>query len=187
MPKGQYDGMFEAYGASKAAALNEAEAWVAREKPGFDVVHIQPGFVVGANELATTTDELATGTPVAAIAHLVTSKSIVAGPKPGLGIDINDVAYVHVAALDKEKIPGNRSYGVTQAVVWGHAFEIVKRKFPEAVEEGVFRDQEVDTQLAPWDARETEKVFGITFKPFEESVTSVARQWAELASKQKRL
>ena len=182
-PKGPFDNGFAAYGASKIAALNEAEAWVAREKPAFDVVHVHPAFVLGANELATTTTELATGTAAAGIAHLVIPDSPRAGPLPGIAIDVRDVAFVHVAALDKEKIPGNRSYGVSQPVVWGDAFEIVKRRFPEAVENRIFAEKERNTPTVNWDARETEEVFGFTFKPFEESVVGVAGQWIELVSK----
>ena len=183
LPQGPFDGVFPAYAASKIAALNEAEAWIEREKPSFDVVHIHPGFVIGANELATSTKELATGTPAAAIAHLVDPDGSRSGPKPGLAIDIRDVAEVHVAALEKGKVVGNRSYGVTQGVVWGNAFAVVKGRFPEAVERGVFVDKEAPTIPAPWDASETERVFGIKFRGFEESVASVAEQWVELAGR----
>lgn len=33
-----------AYVASKIAALNRAEAWITKEKPSFDVIHIHPSF-----------------------------------------------------------------------------------------------------------------------------------------------
>ena len=181
LPQGPFDGVFPAYAASKIAALNEAEAWIQREKPSFDVVHIHPGFVIGANELATSTQELGTGTAAAAIAHLVDPDGSRSGPKPGLAIDIRDVAEVHFAALDQGKVAGNRSYGATQGVVWGDAFAVVERRFPEAVKAGVFRDLEAPTIPAPWDASETERVFGMKFRSFEESVGSVAGQWVELA------
>ncbi|MCJ1326210.1 hypothetical protein MMC10_002874 [Thelotrema lepadinum] len=184
LPEGPFDGIFPAYCASKIAALNEAEAWLAQEKPAFDVVHIHPGFVLGANELATTTKELASGTPAAAIAHLVGPDGKATGPKPGYAVDIRDVAHVHVAALDGEKVAGNRSYGVTHAVVWGDAFGVVEREFPEAVKGGVFKDREAPTFAAPWDASETERVLGIKFRSYEESVVSVAGQWLELLGKE---
>src|SRR5262249_7514481 len=49
---GPYAFEFQAYSASKTAALNEAEAWMTKTKPHFDLVHIHPSIVEGQNELA---------------------------------------------------------------------------------------------------------------------------------------
>ncbi|KAI9694337.1 MAG: hypothetical protein M1820_008985, partial [Bogoriella megaspora] len=61
-PSGPYAHVFEAYGASKIHALNEAEAWIAREKPHFDLVHIFPAFIIGKDELITDVKHIVEGT-----------------------------------------------------------------------------------------------------------------------------
>jgi nucleoside-diphosphate-sugar epimerase len=51
---GPYSFEFEVYSASKAAALNESEAWIEKHKPNFDLISILPGWVFGIDELTTT-------------------------------------------------------------------------------------------------------------------------------------
>lgn len=51
-----------AYVASKIAALNCAEAWIAEQNPSFDAVHIHLSYIFGRDDLATSTADFQTGT-----------------------------------------------------------------------------------------------------------------------------
>ena len=184
-PEGPFESAFEAYSASKAAALNAAEEWVDQHKPGFDVVHIMPAWVVGRNELASTTKELLTGTAGLPIIHLVAPESPMSKGRSGEAVDVRDVAIVHVRALETTKIQGNKGYGAITSVVWQDAFEMVKKHLPTAVDEGVFEDASVSTERSYWDGKETQHVFGVQFRSFEESTIDVAEQWLEVLGKTK--
>ena len=60
-PSSAFSSDFEAYAGSKVAALNEAEAWMPKkekENLKFDLIHIHPSFIFGADELVTTVQKL---------------------------------------------------------------------------------------------------------------------------------
>ena len=184
-PKGPFGSVMEAYSASKVAALNSAEEWIAREKPNFETVHIMPAFVIGQNELASRAADLLSGTAGLPIIHLVAPDNPWASISKGGAVDVRDVAEIHVRSLDAEKIEGNRAYGISQPVTWQDAFGIVKKHFPKAVENGVFKDKRAESKPPVWDASETEDIFGTTLRTFEESTSDVAGQWLELLGKEK--
>ena len=185
---GPYPNYQMAYAASKVAALNATDHFVASKKPAFDVINILPTLVVGKNEL-TTTKEAAIGRPG--------SNALVIGPvfgehnpagQPGITVHVEDVAFVHIAALDP-KIEGNQSFGAnshgTDGVQFDDALEIVKRRFPRGVKEGVFPLGGSQTaNRVRFDASATEEVFGFRFKSFEEQIVSLAGWYAELAAKE---
>jgi nucleoside-diphosphate-sugar epimerase len=177
-----YETEFACYAASKTAALIESEAWVRREAPMFDVVYLHPSFVQGRNLLATTTAEAMKGTNAVVSAMLLGKKW--AKGFAGATVHVEDVAHIHVRALDEVAIPGNRSYILDTPSRWDDAKDVVRREFPEAVEKRLL----VTTGSCPsfdidFDASLTERVFGIRFRPFDEQVKSVVGHFLELRTR----
>lgn len=109
------------------------------------------------------------------------------GPLSGAGVHIDDVAEMHVRALDP-KIEGSQDFLASSAdaetIHWAESFDIVKAKFPEAYKAGAFKIDETprpessESRVSNKKARE---VLGIKFKTFEEQVVSVVGQFLELA------
>jgi len=176
-----------AYVQSKIAALKEGEAWIEREKPAFDVVHIHPSFIEGRDDLTTTVGGFDTGT-----------NSMVLGPVLGRTADmtppavvhVEDVALAHVRALDPE-VPGNQSFVLNatgkEGIEWDDAKEFVKKHFPEAVESGVLKNDGTTPSGKSWiDNSKTVEVLGIRFKSYEDMVVSVVGHYLEILEKEKK-
>jgi nucleoside-diphosphate-sugar epimerase len=176
---GPYGNSFAAYGASKVAALNATEEWVATEKPHFDINHIAPTFTIGYEELATTRAASIAGTNNAAIGHLIGKNG---GPTPSIGVSVYDIAKMHVLALDP-KVPGGQFFiGVSEDsnLRWEDSIEIVKKHFPEAVPKVFPLTGSNPTKRLIINNEYTKKILGIEFLSYEEQVKSIAQQYIEL-------
>lgn len=68
----------------------------------------------------------------------VLDKNMMHSPSPGTMIHMNDVAKLHILALDPS-VKGHQNFiagsGGVAGQVWGDAIEIVNQQFPEAVED----------------------------------------------------
>ncbi|KAH0489693.1 hypothetical protein TgHK011_010111 [Trichoderma gracile] len=181
--KGPYGSEMEAYAASKAAALNESEAWVAENKPGFDLISILPGWIWGADELATTPQDFASSTTNSVLlAFLRGSQSEVASHVGSVLID--DCAKLHVLALDP-KIPGNQAFLAVADDIngkdWADAIEIIKKNYPEAIEKGLLKTTgKQPTIRIRLDAKKTEETFSFKLAGFDEQVKSLVNQYLEV-------
>lgn len=183
-PQGPYPNAFAAYGSSKILAYNRTREFIAKEKPSFTVINIMPTFVIGKNELATTTEAAREGSNRMAMGPLLGSNQGY-GP-PAAACHIDDVAFVHIAALNP-KIEGNQNFGVNyngaEGIVWDDALDIVKRHFPEAVEKGIFPLGGSQPSVPPpFDASRTEEVFNFKHRNFEEMIVSLAGHYAALSA-----
>jgi nucleoside-diphosphate-sugar epimerase len=179
---GPHETEFEAYAASKVAALLEAEAWIEANQPAFDVIHLHPSFVEGRNDLAMSMREVLRGTNAIVL-------GIVLGRRPssitGASVHLEDVARSHVQALDST-IPGNRSYILSQSTRWDDVKRIVETNFPGAVDTRVLpKCGTASTHEIEFDASLTEEVFGFTHLGFEEQVKSVVAHYLELRTKKR--
>lgn len=184
---GPFSDSFAAYMASKVAAFNRAEAWMAQNKPAFDLIHIHPSFIEGRNDLAKTLDEIQSGTNrfILNVALGVKAEN----PNIMTTNHVDDNAWLHVASLDP-KIEGDQSFLVTSSgqdgVKWNDIKEIVARRFPDAVEKGILSTEgNLDSFYYPYDASKTEKTFGIKFKDFESQVVSVVGHYLEVYGQEK--
>ena len=179
---GPYGGLFAAYGASKVAALNATEEYVRTQQPHFDINHIGPGFVIGKNELASNRAEVLAGTNAAAFGHVLGSNI---GPTPSTSVHVNDVAKMHVLALNP-KIPGGQFFlAVSESsnTRWEDSFDIVKKHFPAAVEDGTFPLNGKNlTKRLIFDNEYTKRTLGMVFASYNEQVKSVAKQYLEFES-----
>ena len=182
--EGPYKNEFEAYAASKVAALREAEQWMERERPGFDVVHLHPSFVEGRNELALHTREVLKGTN-AIILSIALGKQF-GHSTMGTTVHLDDVARVHVQALD-EAVPGNASYILSQNSEWDDVTDIIARNFPDAVKMGILPNSgSALTHPVFVDAGLTEEVFGFRHTGFEGQVKSVVGHYLDMRLSQKK-
>jgi len=179
-----YESEFAAYAASKVAALAQTEAWIARNNPSFDVVHLHPGFVLGRNDLATTPREVLKGTN-SLVLGLALGKQFDA-PIAGLTVHNEDVARVHVQALNTASVPGNRGYILSQPTNWEAGPSIITREFSDAVTKRVLPNcGSAETTWIQVDNSETEEVFGFNHAGFEEQVESVVGHYLELRMKRR--
>lgn len=180
---GPYGNVMHAYAASKNQAYNASQRFMAEKKPGFDLVSVMPGFVAGRNELAKTRAEVKSGTNGLFLNVLLGVRN-----EEGLWTTtahVDDVARVHVGALDRGLVRGGSNLGVVYngvggGIVWDEAIEIVRKHLPEEVASGVFPLGGTQrSNIMRFDASETERVLGFKFKDFEEQIVSVARAYVE--------
>ncbi|KAL9625661.1 MAG: hypothetical protein Q9160_000375 [Pyrenula sp. 1 TL-2023] len=180
-PTGPFHDIFEAYGASKAISFLEAEDFVRREQPNWDINFVGPTFTIGANELTTDADDILAGTNSTAFGSVLGKHS--PGPAASISVHVNDVAKMHVRALDPAVAGGQFFLGVSNGsrTRWDDAEEIVRRNFPDAVAKGLFPfGGEQPTKILNVDNTLTQKALGIEFLGYEEQVKSVAEHYLKL-------
>ncbi|KAJ9664726.1 hypothetical protein H2198_000072 [Neophaeococcomyces mojaviensis] len=183
--QGPFDNPFIAYGASKIRAHNAVRKFIETESPRYSVINIMPSFVLGRNQLATTPEAVAGGSNMAAMFPVLGVSG--QGPFEPIAVYINDVAFLHIAALDQnnKKIKHNDNFGAS----WPHRFdwtdvnEIVKKRFPDAIAEGVIaangeNKQEPNTPF--YDTTRTEEVFDFKFKDLETAVVDLVEYYLEV-------
>ncbi|KAF2453662.1 hypothetical protein BDY21DRAFT_292582 [Lineolata rhizophorae] len=182
MPEAPPGDVFTAYCQSKAMALNEAEAWIARRKPPFSVVHVHPSYTIGRNDLATSTEGYQTTTN-----HLVMD-IVLGGAELNIllasaSVHLDDVARIHIGAMTID-LKGSLAGKVENDTTWEDAKDIAAKNFPDAVAKGVLPNTGSQPTLPLMiDSRETEKAFGFKHLSYEEEVKSVIQHYLELASK----
>jgi nucleoside-diphosphate-sugar epimerase len=170
--------------AAKVLALQATEAFINEKKPTFDVINIHPGYIVGRDDTVTEAASITKGTNGLAFGQLLGK------PAPYLltstMVHLDDVARLHVESLDTTKIAGNQSFLAVghglEGPTWGAALDILKRRYPKEVAEGVFKVDGGAAQTSRMlvDCSYTEKTFGFTFKTYEEQIISVAEHFLEL-------
>ena len=174
-PYGHY---FQAYAASKVKALNATKKYFADSSRHFDNVNIMPGFFIGKSELASAKKEDLTsghGTNKTSFAPIMGQKSNF--PYPGTMAHVDDIAKVHVLALD-EKVKGGQNFGIQAGGVngtpWDDAITTVKKHYPKEVESGVLPATGTQpSKLLKYDTSATEKTLGIKFQSYEAAVVDL--------------
>lgn len=184
LDKGPYGFEFQAYSASKAAALNESETWVKENKPGFDLISILPGWIFGADELATTVQDFESSSTNSVLLGLLRGNQSDI-PSNSNSVLVDDAARIHVLALNP-KIPGNQAFMASadgvNGMVWEDGIKVLKENFPEAIAQGLVKTTgKQPTLTTRVDAKKTEETFGIKLAGFDEQVKSLVSQWVEIS------
>jgi len=186
--EGPYQFPAQAYFASKVKAILAIDDFFANKKTEFDHINIMPGYVLGKDELATT-PEAATQGSNRMLMNLVLGRD---GrmPAPGVVVLLDDVAKIHVEALDQEKIAGGQNFEAVvngmENIQWNDYQDIVKRHFPEAVQDGRLPNSGNQTgPLIKVDTQKTEKAFGIKFRGYKEQVVETVGHYLELLDAKK--
>lgn len=173
----------QAYIAAKSLAFQAAKEFMKGQR-GFDLVHILPTYVIGRDDTVTDPAQIAKGT------NSMVMGVLLGYPRravPGATVHIDDVAEMHLLALDKEKVQGGEDFLAccTDAKEgrWADAMDIVRAMFPEAVETGVLKPvapEEAATLPNPVSNRKAREVMCMQFKSYEEQVVSVVQHYLEL-------
>jgi nucleoside-diphosphate-sugar epimerase len=182
-----YPSEIHAYVDGKVRALAATRAFVTEQRPRFDFINIMPTYIIGKNELTTLPDFMK-GTNRAVFAQVLGTKN----PKPLLGaaVYLNDAAKIHVLALNPS-IAGNQSFPATSGgldgTFYGDAIDIIARKFPQEVADGVLPNHGSQPSLKMRiDVSKTENTFGMRFEGLETQVEEVARHYLELVKESQR-
>ncbi|PTB65552.1 NAD(P)-binding protein [Trichoderma citrinoviride] len=181
--KGPYESEFQAYSASKAAALNESEAWIAKNKPNFDLISILPGWIWGYDELATSPKDFESSSTNSVLLGFLRGSQTTVGAHSN-SVLVDDAAKIHVLALDP-KIPGNQAFlAVADSVdgkPWEEAIPILKKNYPEAIEKGLLKTTgKQPTIYIRLDGKKTEQTFGFKLAGYEEQVKSLVDQYLQI-------
>lgn len=185
-PRGPFVNPFEVYNVAKQLTRERVEEFIETESPPFDVIQVIPSVMFGPIGLATSPVDYFTSSNGIIMAPLLGFP--LPGPIPGMICHLDDVSYVHVAALDP-KIQGNQNFAINQhfeqTVDYADAKRIAKKWFPEAVEQGLLPcTGEAETFYCPVDATRTEEAFGIKFRGFEEMVRYAVQGYLDLVERQ---
>jgi len=182
LPTAPWGNVAESYRAAKALALDATDRFVAEKKPHFTVVNVMPGYVIGANALATdikTLGDGSNGIPVAII-----SGQKLPGARPGTIADVRDVARIHVGALDEAKVKvegGSRSFLFDVGHVdFNTIIKVAENEFPEAVKDGILSTEgSLAAVYQNLDVSETVEVFG-PLTGYEDAVKPLLAQFIAL-------
>jgi nucleoside-diphosphate-sugar epimerase len=169
-----------AYRNSKILAHHAADEWMAANKPGFDLVKVLPGYAQGRHEAASTLAELSSGSNEGIIGLLEGRQSDV--PKISATVLVDDVAKVHVGALDLAKAKhGENLISSGKPIEWDDVTTVVKRLFPEEVKTGILPLGGKQKSLkVEFDASRAEQLFGFKHAGLEGQVLSLVPQYIEL-------
>ncbi|KAL9110298.1 MAG: hypothetical protein Q9227_005205 [Pyrenula ochraceoflavens] len=200
-PTAPFDSPFHAYAASKIAALSTTSSFLSEHSPSFEVVNVMAPFVIGPDRHARTANEaLRRGSNGSLLGGVLFGDADNGdngddgddGGKAGSSVHVDDLAWLHVVALDPQRVKFGKREKVrclgaacngVEGVVWEDAKRIVRSRFPEEVgeEEGKLRcDGRMETKRVVLDARETEGELGVRFRGFEEQVVGAVGRWVEL-------
>ena len=176
-PTGPYPSSSHAYRSGKARALTAADRFMAERQPRFSLINIMPGFVFGRHELATVADAGTHGSNKI-LMSILGKKGRTEGCV-GTVVHVDDVARIHVQALDTEVVGGGSTSFLATTLVpnLDEAKEIVKRCYPKIVAKGVVPcEGRKITKPLKMDVSRTEEAFG-PFLGYESMVRSVVDEY----------
>ncbi|KAH8817142.1 hypothetical protein F5884DRAFT_778541 [Xylogone sp. PMI_703] len=183
-PNGPYSTLMSVYGASKALAYRATQEFMDENQPHYDVINIRPVFVLGRDDTVTVGTDIAKGTNSFLMGPLLGYPRTVA--ISGSVIHVDDVARMHVLSLDPS-IKGHQDFLAAshpEGIQWADAFDIIKKHYPKQCDAGIFKVDDTvprpPANISRVDNTKAAETFKITFKSFEEQVTSVADHFVEL-------
>ncbi|KAG6227820.1 hypothetical protein E4U26_001441 [Claviceps purpurea] len=172
------------YARSKALAFAAVQDFLRDKTPQFTVVNILPVFIIGRDDKITGVKPY----------YSKGTNSILMGPLLGIknhitvmggnSVHLDDVAELHVRALDENLTQGNETITAAAGPMrWSDCFDIVKRRFPKECAEGVFPFDDIlrpSTSAVNVDNSKAKRLLGREFKTYEEQVVSVVEHYLEL-------
>ena len=165
--------------ASKDMLLDAAEDFIKTNKSKYDVIFLMPSLVIGPNPLAKAAEDLLSGTNAPPLRMLLGRPG---RPTLGSSVSVQDVAKLHVLALDTS-IPAGRylaASGGPKGTDWADAFGVVKKYFPESIRDIFVAEGKTVIVPINVDTSKTEKAFGFKFESFEEQVKSAVENYLKL-------
>jgi nucleoside-diphosphate-sugar epimerase len=160
--------------------------------------------VIGRNIHANTVEQLFDGTDAVFLALLTGNSDPSTPPEIGVSVHVDDVAELHVLALDQSKvkkagavddffISRGKQYAIATGIgmpltetdiTWDDITKIAAQKFPEAVKSGQLPATGTKkSKSGISNASKTEKVLGRELKSLEDMVTDLTNQYLEVLGK----
>jgi nucleoside-diphosphate-sugar epimerase len=160
--------------------------------------------VIGRNIHANTVEQLFDGTNAVFLALLTGNSDPSTPPEIGVSVHVDDVAELHVLALDQSKVKkagavddffisrGKQCAIATGIgmpltetdITWDDITKIAAQKFPEAVKSGQLPATGTKkSKSGISNASKTEKVLGRELKSLEDMVTDLTNQYLEVLGK----
>lgn len=175
--------VFEAYANSKIIACHAATDFVKEREVAFDLVHILPGYIQGANELNEKPEDVPRSSNSATMG--VALGQVSEGPKLTGQVLLEDVAKAHVLALEQKVAPHLANLIIAgnggQGAPWAQIPDIIERNYPDEVSVGILRPTKGQQDwLTHFDVRLSEDALGFRFAGGEEMVRSVVDQHLQL-------
>ena len=175
----------DAYRASKTLAERSAWEFVETNKPAWDLVTVNPPFVLGPIlHQVNAPEKLNTSVgAVWAFWHGAKSEADLPGPA-GNVVDVRNVAYVHVQSLVRQEAGGNRfascwgNYSWQQIADATHASSIVPAEWKSKSPKGEAGAGEKLLQ-AKYDGSKAERVLGVNYYTLNETVDDMAASLVE--------
>ena len=167
--------------------MRATKDFIQESHPPFSVINLEPAFLVGKNELATTPEAVLSGSNAIILGALL--GTTLPSPRPGNTVHVDDVARAQVESLSP-KIKGNQDFVLSSGGLAGtdfdDALEIVQRRFPEVVKEGVL-PLGGSTQASRYkvDTSKAEATFG-AFQDYEAQIVSLVGHYVEVVEKGKK-
>jgi nucleoside-diphosphate-sugar epimerase len=161
-------------------------------------------YVIGRNIHANTVEQLFDGTNAIFLALLTGNSDPSTPPEIGVSVHVDDVAELHVLALDQSKvkkagavdnffISRGKQYAIAMIIgktltetdiTWDDITKIAAQKFPEAVKSGQLpANGTKKSKSGISNASKTEKVLGRELKSLEDMVTDLTSQYLEVLGK----
>ncbi|KAG5956257.1 hypothetical protein E4U58_006688 [Claviceps cyperi] len=173
-----------AYAWSKALTFAAIQDFLRDKRPQFTVGNILPVFIIGRDDKITAVKTYySKGSngflmrPLLGIKNHITVMG-------GNSVDLDDVAELHVRALDENLTTGNETFiAAAGPMRWSDCFDIVQRRFPKECAEGVFPFDDIlrpSTSAVNVDNSKAKRLLGREFKTYEEQVVSVVEHYLEL-------
>ena len=167
----QAEGPVLGYLASKKIAERAAWDFVEKEKPGFDLATMCPSLIVGEPlQHVRSMDKL--NTSCANIYSLLDTKEIPDNQFPCV-VSVHDVARAHVQAVDVPAAGGHRFILNGDNYSFQFIIDAIREKYPELrqrVMVGQTGKNEVTKKITPLDVTPAEKILGIKFADWHESI-----------------
>ena len=187
-PPDKFTDVFEAYILGKIVEINATDKWIEKHLPHFSVSHVIPGYVFGRNELCLTPEAIKAKNSSNGFLMLALTGGDVAFPIHGAYAHIDDVAEVHLKVTFLDPVAGEpKDFGIATNIDYAsaNAAELVAKKYPKAVEDGVFGKGNILTLPVDYDSSATEQALGLKLRSFDSAVLDVANQYLELLGKPK--
>jgi nucleoside-diphosphate-sugar epimerase len=173
-----------AYVASKVLAHRAGTEFMEKNKPQFDLIRVEPGYIQGANELYTSAEQMRDegalgsneGTMFTALGVTVGRQRIT------VQVFLDDVAKAHVLALKPEVAKNGDNLLIIGSggdnTAWQDVVPVIKEQFPDAVAKGIINPKAEDPSgVGHFDVSSSEKALGFKFAGVDEMVKSVVGQY----------
>jgi len=160
--KNDYTDSFSAYTASKALADRFTWDFIAKHKPKFDVITINPSFVFGPPLLPSSTPD---GTNYMLLSA-IDPKLETWGPSAfGQAVHIQDVVHAHILAANPS-VKGNQRFIVhSEAHSWKDLPKLAKKLFPQQQWKSENGMTDITIRI---DNSKSKRELGLKYKSFEE-------------------